>query len=1013
VKLLESVAYWPMAAWIGWALLHFLWQGALLAMLLSALLQLLKRSGAALRYTVACGTLLLMSLCPIATTLELQWRASVAVDARANASSRDAPVLTAPRAGEATLASSAAPIPTTALVESAPAARPLSALPIWAFALWLGGVTILSVRLLGGWLLVRRLINRSSRPVMGPLNASLIDLAKSLRIQRLPRMLECDGVRVPTLIGGLRSVVLLPASALTGLSMQMLESLLAHELAHLKRHDYLVNLWQSAVETVLFYHPAVWWVSKTIRVEREYCCDDVAVSVLRDGATYARALATLEEMRWNPVVLAASGGDLLARIRRLLAPDSSGSAPRPMSLLSLALAVSLACALVAAGGHYFPRATASVRQHRHEIDLHGDGSRQSGEFVPTPHGDANRDASGDKQPSRAAGEISAPESSLPAAEIPSQSDREVDRQRGLIAGETIARSFSPGFELTRSLNVHELKRPISEVQPGSNGHTSEGRKMEPSSITSGDPAASPKAADGGNTDQRLSLDPSTQQPVRPAEPADRPGSTITDIVVIGNKVLNSQAIISLSGHKAGDPFTPTVLNDMRDKLVKSGYFGLHHPGAADKWVRIQGEDIGNNKSKVTIAVDENDRVTGITVTGTGPVKPEEVKALISLSAVYNARVIRHDAQNIIELYNKKGYSIEFGTNLGMDPNNPGILVVPIIVTRVDDIVFGARKHETKDYVILRELKTKKGDYFNRKTFYEQDRARLINLDLFDDVTFTEQTVGADTGRVKLTIDLVEKRAGNLTPPRAGQPPQAIPVNGPTIGEIVVIGNKVLNNQAIMSLSGHKVGDPCTADVPTDMRDKLTKTGNFGMHHPDQADQWVRVQAEDIGDNKCKVTITVDENDKITGITVTGTGPVKPEEVKALISPTTVYNAEDLARDTRRITDLYNKQGYSIEFGKELGMDASHPGLLVIPIIVTRVEDIEISKDGVKSDDPRLLRQLATRAGEFFNRKTFYEVDQKRLASKNRRDDVILTERTTGTGRVHLTIDLLPKKRGKH
>src|SRR5205807_1909134 len=107
------------------------------------------------------------------------------------------------------------------------------------------------------------------------------------------------------------------------------------------------------------------------------------------------------------------------------------------------------------------------------------------------------------------------------------------------------------------------------------------------------------------------------------------------------------------------------------------------------------------------------------------------------------------------------FSIEFGRDLGPDPNNPGVLVIPILVTRVDDIVF-SKKHKTKDYVILREMKTKKGDYFNRKVFYERDRAKLINLDLFDDVNFTEQTVGTGTGRVKLTISLVEKRTGSIS-----------------------------------------------------------------------------------------------------------------------------------------------------------------------------------------------------------------------------------------------------------
>ena len=99
---------------------------------------------------------------------------------------------------------------------------------------------------------------------------------------------------MPTVIGWLKPVVLLPASALAGLTPRQLEAILAHELAHIRRHDYLVNLLQTLVETLLFYHPAVWWLSRRIRVERENCCDDLAVSLCGDPVAYAAALADLE-----------------------------------------------------------------------------------------------------------------------------------------------------------------------------------------------------------------------------------------------------------------------------------------------------------------------------------------------------------------------------------------------------------------------------------------------------------------------------------------------------------------------------------------------------------------------------------------------------------------------------------------------------------------------------------------------------------------------------------------------
>jgi hypothetical protein len=127
-------------------------------------------------------------------------------------------------------------------------------------------------------------------------------------------------VAVPTAIGWLRPVILLPVGALTGLTVQQLEAIIAHELAHIRRHDYLINLLQTVIETLLFYHPAVWWVSRRIREEREHCCDDLAVSVCGDALSYARALFTMEQLRaaTPPLAMAANGGALMNRIERLV-----------------------------------------------------------------------------------------------------------------------------------------------------------------------------------------------------------------------------------------------------------------------------------------------------------------------------------------------------------------------------------------------------------------------------------------------------------------------------------------------------------------------------------------------------------------------------------------------------------------------------------------------------------------------------------------------------------------------
>ena len=158
-------------------------------------------------------------------------------------------------------------------------------------------MTLLSLRLAAGWVIVERLRRRSTRAVSAALASRVARMARQLRVSRPVRALESAIVDVPTVVGWLRPVILLPASALAGLSPAQLEAVIAHELAHVRRHDYLVNLLQAVVETLLFYHPAVWWLSHRIRIERENCCDDLAVELCGDRVDYARALADLEELR--------------------------------------------------------------------------------------------------------------------------------------------------------------------------------------------------------------------------------------------------------------------------------------------------------------------------------------------------------------------------------------------------------------------------------------------------------------------------------------------------------------------------------------------------------------------------------------------------------------------------------------------------------------------------------------------------------------------------------------------
>jgi beta-lactamase regulating signal transducer with metallopeptidase domain len=184
---------------------------------------------------------------------------------------------------------------------------------------WLLGVLVLTLRLLGGLAYVQRLRHHQTRPVEAEWLQRTQRIAAQIWLVRPVRVLESALVRVPVAIGYFKPLILLPVGTFTGLSPQQAEAVLAHELAHLLRNDYWVNIGQSVVEILFFFHPAAWWMSGVVRQEREHCCDDIAVQTCGDNLTFAQALTRLETLQTAPVLaLTANGGSLLVRIRRLL-----------------------------------------------------------------------------------------------------------------------------------------------------------------------------------------------------------------------------------------------------------------------------------------------------------------------------------------------------------------------------------------------------------------------------------------------------------------------------------------------------------------------------------------------------------------------------------------------------------------------------------------------------------------------------------------------------------------------
>ncbi|MFT7639822.1 MAG: beta-lactamase regulating signal transducer with metallopeptidase domain, partial [Pirellulaceae bacterium] len=229
--------------------------------------------------------------------------------------------------------------------------RVSSAAP-WIVATWILGVAVLSVWHLAGWILAWRLTTCGTKPAAAKIQAMLNRLKLRMGIRATVRLLESTATSVPLVIGWIKPVLLMPASVLSGLPPDQIEAILAHELAHVRRHDFLVNLLQTFVETCLFYHPAVWWLCRQIRIEREYCADEEAAALCQDRDSYALALVSLADsvMAIPRPAVAATGGSLTRRIHRLLglATDQERRARRPSWLASALLGVTVICCLALA-----------------------------------------------------------------------------------------------------------------------------------------------------------------------------------------------------------------------------------------------------------------------------------------------------------------------------------------------------------------------------------------------------------------------------------------------------------------------------------------------------------------------------------------------------------------------------------------------------------------------------------------------------------------------------------------
>ncbi len=307
---------------LAWALLDFVWQGLLVGWAAALVLNLLRSARPQTRYALACAALLLCAALPISgVVLRMQDSAQAGATVLAPMmNDMQAPTLTRSAQDDA----ANAPVVLQAGRQlGAWQAALQTRLPL-VVLIWSCGAGLLALRMMLGLLWVRRLSAGAGQPTDPAWQTRLHSMARRLGIVRPVRLGLVDDVSGPVTAGWWRPVVLLPAALITRMPPKLLEALLAHELAHIKRHDYLVNLIQSGIEIVLFYHPTVWWLSNRIRVEREQIADDLAASMLGEPRRLALALTELDQFQFTTPRLAhaAHGGHLMSRIKRLIRPDT-------------------------------------------------------------------------------------------------------------------------------------------------------------------------------------------------------------------------------------------------------------------------------------------------------------------------------------------------------------------------------------------------------------------------------------------------------------------------------------------------------------------------------------------------------------------------------------------------------------------------------------------------------------------------------------------------------------------
>jgi beta-lactamase regulating signal transducer with metallopeptidase domain len=311
---------------VGWAVVHSLWQSTLIAIFLAVAFSFIGKEKAGRRYQIAFGGLLIAFFAFVGTFL-LYYSSSGNEVSVAGVAGQSLDVMhtEAPSAIERMSSSVRVYLPVI-------------------FNVWVLGLIIVGIKMFGGWIYIEKIKRRVSKEIPGHYHQIVSRIKAQLGVRKKILVGVSERVAAPIVAGFIKPIILIPVGLVNQLNDREVEAILTHEIAHIRRNDYLFNLIQSVIETILYFNPAIWWISSAVRNTREHCCDDMAIQYCGDQLMYAGALVKAEEMRASvnlrrPYALSFLGQkeNLLNRIKRILQQPEKNAIAMEKILMSAGL----------------------------------------------------------------------------------------------------------------------------------------------------------------------------------------------------------------------------------------------------------------------------------------------------------------------------------------------------------------------------------------------------------------------------------------------------------------------------------------------------------------------------------------------------------------------------------------------------------------------------------------------------------------------------------------------------